>query len=373
MKCYKIKIDMDHISQKLYIRSYSLDKPIIIFKKYDDDDLNIPIKTIDINSSDLKNKSIFRYPKLTLPRNKIDIFKKKYDLSITRSKDEADYKIISNEYLKTLVNTTWNKYVVLTNFENYIYKTLEHWSNDTISLINKIKDELDENEKCALCIQDCVSYSYYHNVTYEILQNKPTIAGKVYEIENENDIKEILSSNNLIFDHVLCSMSTEDSVILTEVDYYNLLKMIESKSSDNINLVLEIMANSNIEKSMDVVGLLYFENFNVLKDISTNWQNVNIKTLRKRLSKFIPYGQANVHYYDRLTKLLINEKALTVFAFKIISIQMLNHLSNAVGFGKSVFDIRLEDIKLKSEYEQCLVLNENGQKIIENTHSFNKI
>jgi hypothetical protein len=44
-----------------------------------------------------------------------------------------------------------------------------------------------------------------------------------------------------------------------------------------------------------------------------------------------------------------------------------------VGFGKSVFDIRLEDIKLKSEYEQCLVLNENGQKIIENTHSFNKI
>ena len=58
----------------------------------------VDIKGVNIskvNTVDIQSKSFYRYPKLDLPRMKVDLLKEKYDISITRNKDAADYKVIS--------------------------------------------------------------------------------------------------------------------------------------------------------------------------------------------------------------------------------------------------------------------------------------
>ncbi len=160
----------------------------------------------------------------------------------------------------------------------------------------------------------------------------------------------------------LASLTLEDSVVLSHEDYENITRMIKSNFKDDVTIALELLANCNIEKSMDIVALIFYNNHGILKDMSNNWNSVNVKALRKRLNSFIQYGPKNVRYYDRLVKCLLAEKSLTEFAIKIISIDMLNYLTTSVGFNsESVFDIKLSDIRLKPEFQQRLKVNANGQ------------
>lgn len=375
MKCFDVHLNLHNSSGKLYITSYNIGKPIVIFKNLSphSKSSDVGFKTIDIKPSDLKDKSIYRYPKLTLPRNKMDVLKEKYNLSVIRSKDDADYKVVSIEYVESLLSKKWGTTILLSDFEEYVKSTIQDWEYCTLTKINDIRSKLSIDEKCGITLRNNLSWSQRSDPKHDILENAPTTNYGVFEIDNEDEetIKDVLQSSNLILDTALCSMTTEDSIILTETDYHNISKMIESKSSDNINLALELLANSNVEKSIDVIGLLFYLNYNYLKDLSTNWQSINVKTLRKRFTEFIPHGQINVYYYDRLVKSLIKEKSLTVFAFKVISLNMLNHLTKSVGFNEeSVFDLKVEDIKLKSEYQKCLVLNDCGQEVIESLNAF---
>ena len=54
---------------------------------------NFLVQTID--ATDLQDATIYRFPKLDLPRQKVDVLKEKYNLSVTRNQDKADYSIIS--------------------------------------------------------------------------------------------------------------------------------------------------------------------------------------------------------------------------------------------------------------------------------------
>ena len=61
---------------------------------------------LDFNndSIDLTDKKIYRYPKLTLPRNKVNLLKDKFNLKLVRDPDKADYHIVSNKFINTMVS-----------------------------------------------------------------------------------------------------------------------------------------------------------------------------------------------------------------------------------------------------------------------------
>ena len=48
------------------------------------------INFINVSKDDLRDKSIYRTPKLKLPRNKVDLLKEELNLKVTRTERKAD-------------------------------------------------------------------------------------------------------------------------------------------------------------------------------------------------------------------------------------------------------------------------------------------
>lgn len=367
-----LEIKAEAGTHKIHVHRPQTEKPVIIFRYGNTGNLHYSIKTLDVNTVSLKDKTIYRYPKLSLPRNKVDVLKEKYNLSVVRTPDTADYKIISSDYIDSLLERKWTDTVMFDAFIEYYNKTKNYWDTASAELaIEYIKSIREGDEKIAISIKSNMSWSFHNTTAYDITREIPSVEEKASYISDEETLKSILAARNLIFDTALCAITVEDSVILGETEYNNLVTMINSNDTDNINLVLEMMANCNVEKSFDIIALLFYIHHHTLKDKSSNWTSVNVKTLRKRFNNFIPYGNLSVHYYDRLLKNLIEENFLTEFAFKVVSVKMLEHLVTSVGFNQeSVFDIKLEDVKLKAQFqERMMKKNDLGIDIITKTSS----
>jgi hypothetical protein len=368
-----LEIKAEAGTHKIHVNAPQTEKPVIIFRHGNTGNLHYSVKTLDVNKISLQDKTIYRYPKLVLPRNKVDVLKEKYNLSVVRTPDTADYKIISSDYIDSLLERKWTDTVMFDAFVEYYKKTINHWDTaSTERAIEYIKSIREGDEKIAISIKSNMSWSFHNTTAYDITREIPSVEDKASYISDEETLKSILAAKNLIFDTVLCGVTVEDSIILGETEYNNLVTMINSNDTDNINLVLEMMANSNVEKSFDIIALLFYMHHHTLKDRSSNWTSVNVKTLRKRFNNFIPYGNLNVHYYDRLLKNLIEENFLTEFAFKVVSVKMLEHLVTSVGFNQeSVFDIKLEDVKLKAQFqERMMKKNDLGIDVITKETSY---
>ena len=375
MKSFLLNLEIRAVAgtHKIYAASVHNEKPIIVFRNNISGKFFHNIKPLDVNTLSLKDKKIFRYPKLALPRNKVDVLKEKYNLSVVRNSDDADYKIVSEDYINSLLERKWTETIFLKDFIDYYEKTKNHWdTNSTDRALLEIKNQIDVDEKVAISVKSNSSWNFHSTTAYDIIREIPSTEDKSSFISDESSLKSILNSKNLIFDTALCSVTVEDSIILGETEYNNLVTMINSNDTDNINLVLEMLANCNVEKSFDIIALLFYMHHNTLKDRSTNWTSINVKTLRKRFNNFIPYGNLNVHYYDRLLKNLSEENFLTEFAFKIVSVKMLDHLVRSVGFNEeSIFDINLDDIRLKPAFQQKMMKkNDVGVDVIFNTPTY---
>ena len=81
-----------------------------------------PFDTVEITGKDLKNKSIFRCPKITLPRTKTDLLKEKYNISVKRSPVGVDYKVISNNIIGSISKHSWASVYKIEKFKSYIDK-----------------------------------------------------------------------------------------------------------------------------------------------------------------------------------------------------------------------------------------------------------
>ena len=65
------------------------------------------IKPID--KSILQGAKIYRFPKLALPRDKMELVNKKYNSRIIRDKEKADLAVISDNFLQSLLCHSWNR------------------------------------------------------------------------------------------------------------------------------------------------------------------------------------------------------------------------------------------------------------------------
>ena len=72
------------------------------------------LNKIDFNN--LSGKLIYRTPKLSLPREKLNIVHDKYNTKSTRDMKKADCIITSVTYINSLVSTTWDSLVTGEDF-----------------------------------------------------------------------------------------------------------------------------------------------------------------------------------------------------------------------------------------------------------------
>ena len=61
-----------------------------------------------ITSTDLKNATaLYRFPRLSLSRDKVKILQEKFDLKLKRDFNDADYGIVSEKYFDGLFVSRW--------------------------------------------------------------------------------------------------------------------------------------------------------------------------------------------------------------------------------------------------------------------------
>jgi hypothetical protein len=304
-------------------------------------------------SSEIKNKTIYRYPKLTLPRMKVDLLKEKHNVKVTRNKDEADYKVVSNIYIDSLSDFNWGNAITISAL---IEKLKGNGFNQNV--IN-LFDNMPQTDMIFMSTRYYVHNKHSDFITFsDIFQNYSS--GSFYYIPTANvtEYLEILNQTNLVMDTHVVSLCNEDSVIIGVEEYRTMQKMIKSGDRENITLALEMIANCNLEASFDYVSLIYYFLYEKMKE-ATNWNNVNVKTLRKRLSEFTPWGntQTGSTYNNYLLK-LVEEDKLTEFAFKETARYAFhNVIKTSMGLnheGSKIFTIDVDSIKLNPEYKEKL-------------------
>lgn len=346
-----------NLVKAIVLRLYK-DDMVYVDKSYEIKDILIPPALgrfnpkitrdfLDINSINLKNKKLYRYPKITLPREKVNILKEKYGISVVRDVEKADYSIVNEDPFKDVLAYCYGSINSVFDVKALFIENIALFNSDSLNFIlNEIDNVKDEIQHVILKMP-----SYYHNFSFKIINNT-NISNYYFTIKDNEKFLNLSLNNNFILDTDLLNLTTEDSCTLTSDDYDTLKTMITSYSKNDINLALEIMSNCNIAKSFDILAFLHYQYFNVLKDYSTNWNNVNIKALRKKLFNYMPYGNEDVQFYDRFLKKITEDNALTDFIFEKVQSLTFERLNNYVFGVGSVFNIDIESLSLKDDIKE---------------------
>ena len=314
------------------------------------------LNNINTKLTNIQDKSFFRYPSLTLPRQKVDLLKEKYNIKITRNKDKADYKIISKKYIESMMDFKWShrslksEYLLTemqnnkSSFTNEGYQAWEHFLSNNLDNYISFK----------------IHYRTYSTGFLAKLMNGE--CKKHISSENKKHVDEMFISNSYIFDFALSDIIYEGLHVLTREEYINAKQMIKSNDKDNLTLVMELLSNCNLNKSYDYVSMLFYFYYDQIR-YSSNWNSVNVKSLRESLSEFarkynnVRHGQ----YYQKYLKELKEAGYLTKFAVDQCSKFLYHNVIKYYGGvdEDSILKIDEKSIILDEQYNDSLITKEN--------------
>jgi hypothetical protein len=311
---------------------------------------------------DLQDKKIYRYPNLELPRQKVDLLKTKFNVKIIRDAELADIHIVSDKLILNLLTLDWSKALTYAQmFE--VFNTLKQNDQLTESGLNKCKELLSTIEKDAyIRVSVCKDYRYTSPVG-------DTINDKLSDFDHDGSRDMVIRDDNMILynqlrnatalivkDVEINKIISEDLAVISEEQFEQVSKMITSQDRDNRTLAVEMLANCNVEESFDIVSFLFFWYFDWFKD-TNNWNNINVKTLRKRLEKFSGSKDTNRQWaYDQYITLLHEENKITDFIVKKTIKKMYDSvLKNTFGCKNTVFSIDMDSIYLVDKFKNSII------------------
>jgi len=239
------------------------------------------LDSFDLCEPVIDSKSFYRYPKLAFSRDKVEVLKTKNNISITRSKDKSDYQIISNKYIESC---------------NNIYSCF------CDSAINSFTYMVDGNE---------VSVDDYYEV-YVSPNNFGLTRANGFTTYSQKHVlikKELFECKTLVSDVYMNSQCDKHLNIISEEDFDNLVSIIKS---DKV-LALEMMANSNFDKSKDIIVFLLNKYSNYLH-YAKNRHHVSVKSLLNKVGNLS--GSWNTYAITSLINNLSESNGLTKFILK---------------------------------------------------------
>ena len=364
---------------------------------------NVEIKKImndipTITSDDLKNATaLYRFPRLSLSRDKVKILQEKFDLKLKRDFDQADYGIVSEKYFDGLFTTKWLSAVDSRDVgawaQTYNDCMEEDLYEEIVEMLNKIPEDayvVYESEWFSSYSYDNRSNIDRYSKMAEKLRNMGESSKYHYYIESLDQWNNIQTNlSKLVWDTNINDLATEDSEVLTEEMYIQLKTMLGwektesgcgwqgNRDKENMNLALAMIANCNIKESHTYLALLFAFLSDSMKDAGI-WNSVNFKSVRKKFQKYIDMsGWSWCSVYNYMLEELIKDDALTEYAWKEVAQKMYDEvLSSQMGIdSKNVFSINPESIQLKPELKARMKNNVIPLpfKILnyENTHSRN--
>lgn len=303
---------------------------------------------INNNPGSIQDKSFYRYPKLTLPRQKVDILKEKYNIKIIRAEEKADYKIISKNHITDMIASTYRAIYKVEDVLSLLHNCKTSFTNESYQLF---EDFLQDKQNDY--IDTKLSYdTRSRNDFTESLHNISIYSSHHISESNFAVIDKINAEKNYIFENLLGDIIYEDLHVLTHEEYINAKAMIKSGDDDNLNLAMELLSNCNVNKSFDYVSMLFYFYYDIIK-YSKNWGSVNVKTLRKTLKDFeSPYNNKNKGvYYNRYLTFLKKHGFLTEFAIKECSGYVYHNVIK--------FHVNIQEDSILTINKASVKLNEN--------------
>lgn len=317
----------------------------------------------------LQNKKIYRFPKLDLPRQKVDLLKEKFNCKVIRDPNKADVHVVSSKFFSNLFVRQYGLSVPVADMFKML-KTFKEKNNlFTDKALESINNFLTAVPKDAVVMYSCKTgwsrsinvdpvYSIikdYENDFLDDRNNNWQLQEKNYK--SYNDI--VSSTATIVLDTDICDIIDQDLAVLSSDQYNEIEQMVKNNDIDNRSLALEMLANCNINKSFDVVSGLYFWWYDFLKN-TTNWQTANVKTFRKRMSSYEGnHDSHSVYSYNKYIKSLAEDDRLTTFALNKTKEKLHNvFLNKMVGPDSSVFKIDLESIYINQDLTNQIIKNE---------------
>ena len=314
------------------------------------------------NNIDLQDKKLYRYPKLDLPRQKVDLLKNKFNCKVIRDREKADIHVISGKFIDDLITIDWGSSIDFSSaFQLFKFMKTENLITQCgLDKVKEIVSDIPHDSKISLQLR-----YYDRNIDqrvdniYNLLRdcfdsiNSKNIYSKDYTIKDANITiyNNILNSEvQVVTDIDICNIIDKDLAVLDNIEYDSIESMIKSNDIENRTLALEMLANCNLYKSFDVISGIFFWNYELCKS-TNNWNTVNVKTLRKRMQAYRGDHSKN-HYqsHNEYIKALKEDNKLTDFAINKTKESLYkNVLDNIIGENAHVFSVDFENLKLKNK------------------------
>ena len=328
--------------------------------------LNLP-KMKPGSTIDVQDKLLYRYPKLSLPRQKVDLLKEKYNMKVTRKADIADIHVISIPFLRNLVSFSWDTCITLPDFFKACKKSIEEnlftqdvidelsqWfkdaDKDSVVYINRYRGYYNQNtmiqdwdNKFSDILKQCNTNTEYNKCMY------------LHETKVEDYKKLVNCKATVAYDTDIINVVDSELAVIDNDQYDTIKAMVTSSDRDNRSLAVEMLANCNIEKSFDVVSGLYWWHYDWIKD-TNNWNTVNVKALRSRMKSYEGGHNTNhIYAFNAYLKKLAQDNKLTRFAVDRTRNKLLGTLlDQMVGSKSEVFKVQLENLYIADEIESMI-------------------
>ena len=323
--------------------------------------LSLPMVT-NIENLSLQDKKIYRFPKLDLPRQKVDLLKEKYNCKVIRDPSKADVSVVSYKLFNTIFDREWNSSITYKKaFDILVYMKEKSILSDLA--VVKLQDFLEMAPTDSMVTFNIRKHWNQSDVAKSLiindLENWITTSGNTglgnndWVLQKKNyKIFEDLKNNTslMVYDSQICNIIDAELAVIENTEYDNIKNMITSADMENRSLTIEMLANCNIEKSFDVVSGLYYWHYDWFKN-TTNWNSVNVKTMRNRLKAYEGnHCTSNIWSYNRYLKKLADDGKLSRFAVDKTRKYILEKLMGAmVGPESEVFKIDLENLYIADE------------------------
>lgn len=332
--------------------------------------------------------SVYRFPDLTLSRDKLAVLKEDCKFNVIRNRDKADMLIISSKTISNMTSVNYRPTQRIDEINN-VFKSYVNKFNyqDNIDFMNDIIEKLDSfNDEDMLVIDSNwyvedentnVDYKCFQEMIMTLNDKSSSRSDGYVNYINDIDTYKFLvdNSDKLILDTHINKLCVEDSVSFGKEDFERLEQLFKSNDEDNRAVAQTIMANCNVEESKTVLTLIFaFYSYNMKG--SKVWNQVNFKYLRKIYENYIDMTMSNWGgAYDNLTRLMCDDKCLNTWSSRYIAKKMFeNVIQNNCGafMPGSVFSTTVESIQLKDEYKDKLNDTEE-QDVVEEILEINTI
>lgn len=242
---------------------------------------------LNIQTPVINNLTFYRKPKINLSRHKVDLLKENKGISITRKATNANYTIISEEYLKDLYHTRFRTYPIK-KFANF--KILLDGAELPKSTLTSYNEYLIARGHGRIPFIDYIEYTSGYLFP-------PNIISTPYVTD--------------VHMNAACDQYLK---VLDNEDLENIENLIEGAT--DLTLVMEMLANCNASKSADIIGYILCKYGGKLSTCKA-YNHVNFKALK---SKFRYYTNSvyKLRSISYIIQRMADDSYLTKFILNVL-------------------------------------------------------